>query len=172
MMTGDMASVFPLRPLLGWRTWRPAGSYADLRLPGQASPMKETAMADDVLAARVRAILTGTGITEKKMFGGVCFLVNGHMTVAASERGLLVRVGKANHAAALARPDTRPMERNGRGLAGYIYVSGDGTKTDAGLRYWLGLARKEVESLPARTAAAPRAAARRRSARPPRSAGH
>ena len=114
-------------------------------------------MADDVLAARVRAVLSGKGITEKKMFGGVCFLVNGHMTVAASERGLLVRVGKANHAAALSRPNTRPMEQKGRRLEGYIYVSGDGTKRDADLKYWIGVARAEVDALPAKPAARPRA---------------
>ena len=117
-------------------------------------------MADDVLAGRVRALLSGPGVTEKKMFGGVCFLIHGNMAVAASERGLLVRVGKANHAAALARPNTRPMEQKGRRLEGYIYVSGDGTKKNADLRYWIGVAAKEVASLPPKPAAKPRAAAK------------
>ena len=70
---------------------------------------------DEDLAERVRAVLAGSGeLWEVKMFGGLCFMLNGNMVAGTSRRGLLVRVGKEQHAPSLARPDARPMEMSGR----------------------------------------------------------
>jgi TfoX/Sxy family transcriptional regulator of competence genes len=110
----------------------------------------------NVLADRVRAALAGRAFSEKPMFGGICFLVNGNMTVAASKRGLLVRVGKDDSAAALRKPGTRPMIQRGRPLDGYLYVDDDGTRRDADLRAWVGRALAHVATLPAKMAARPK----------------
>lgn len=102
------------------------------------------------LAGRVRAVLRGAHVSEKKMFGGICFLWDGNMLVAASKRGLLVRVGKEGHDAALKKPHTRPMVQGKRSIPGYIHVADDGTRRDADLRYWIDIARAEVATLPAK----------------------
>jgi hypothetical protein len=78
---------------------------------------------DEDLAERMRAILTGTGVLrEVRMFGGLCFMLNGNMVAGTSKRGLLVRVGKDQQPDALARPDAKPMEMAGRSMAGYVFV--------------------------------------------------
>ena len=100
------------------------------------------------LASRVRALLTGPHVTEKTMFGGICFLFDGNMMLAASPRGLLVRVGKEGHDAALARPATRPMKQGTRLVPGYIYVAEEGTRRDADLKTWIDLARAHVATIP------------------------
>ena len=75
------------------------------------------------LAARVRAALVGAGtVREVKMFGGIGFMLNGNLIAGASQRGLLVRVGKDRHAEALGQPGARPMVMRGRALEGYVYV--------------------------------------------------
>ena len=56
------------------------------------------------------------------MFGGTCFMLSGNMLVGTSKRGLLVRVGKDAHAAAVARPHATPMEMGGRAMEGYVFV--------------------------------------------------
>ena len=78
---------------------------------------------DQELAASVRAGLSGTGaIREVKMFGGIGFMLNGNLIAGASDRGLLVRVGKARQREALALPGARPMQMRGRTMEGYVYV--------------------------------------------------
>ena len=78
---------------------------------------------EDDLAARVRACLAGVeGVSEMKMFGGVGFMLNGHMLAGTSKRGLLLRVGKERHAEAVAEPGMRAMEQHGRVMEGYVYA--------------------------------------------------
>jgi hypothetical protein len=78
---------------------------------------------DEDLAERVRAVLAGNGqLREVRMFGGLCFMLNGNMIGGVSKRGLLVRVGKEGHASALARPDARLMEMAGRLMEGYVVL--------------------------------------------------
>jgi TfoX/Sxy family transcriptional regulator of competence genes len=103
---------------------------------------------DDDLAERVRAALAGTGgVGEVKMFGGLCFTLNGNMVAGASKRGLLVRVGRDRHGEALARPGARPMEMKGQPVEGYVYV--DPPPRDApALRDWLDLGLVFVNTLP------------------------
>ncbi|MDX8448376.1 TfoX/Sxy family protein [Mesorhizobium captivum] len=102
----------------------------------------------DPMVERLRAALGSRTFTEQKMFGGTCFMINGNMLIGTSKRGLLVRVGKAAHAAAAARPHARPMEMGGRSMEGYVHVAPEGTATDAELRGWLDGALAFVETLP------------------------
>lgn len=103
---------------------------------------------DDPTLDRLRAALTGLPVTEQKMFGGTCFMLSGNMLVGTSKRGLLVRVGKEAHAAAVARPHATPMEMRGRPMEGYVFVDPAGTATAKDLNGWLKLARAFVETLP------------------------
>jgi len=96
---------------------------------------------------RMRAALRGKRVTEKAMFGGVCFMLREHMLCAASPRGYLFRVGKEQHGAALQRAGARPMEMNGRRYEGYVRVD-PGQCDGRALRSWLGLAEKHVAALP------------------------
>lgn len=102
------------------------------------------------LLDRIRTILAGKPVTEQRMFGGTCFMLSGNMLVAASERGLLVRVGKDAYGDALARSHARPMEMRGRPMPGYLHVESGGTASDEDLRGWLDLALAFVEPLPAK----------------------
>ena len=108
-------------------------------------------MADnDELADRIRAALVGAGsIREVRMFGGLCFMLNGNMVGGVSKRGMLVRVGADGQPAALARPNARTMEMGGRPMAGYIFVDPPPTD-DGGVRDWLNLAVAFVGTLPAK----------------------
>ena len=113
---------------------------------------------DEDLAKRVRAVLAGNGeLREIKMFGGRCFMLNGNMVAGTSKRGLLVRVGKEQHAPALARPDARPMEMSGRPMEGYVVIDPP-PKGDRVLREWIELAVAFVQTLPAKP---PKSSARR-----------
>jgi TfoX/Sxy family transcriptional regulator of competence genes len=113
-------------------------------------------MSGDDLAERIRSTLPPQGISERRMFGGTCFLLKDHMVAGTSKRGLLVRVGKDNHAAFVSRQHARVMEMNGRKMEGYIYVAPEGITTDGALREWLDIACSYVGTLPpkgAKTAA-------------------
>ena len=96
----------------------------------------------------LRAAIRGTAsVREMKMFGGTAFLVNGHMTMAVSPRGLLVRVGPDGHDAALKRPRTRAMEMRGRVMTGYVFV--DPVPEDARtVRSWVQIALRHNRTLP------------------------
>lgn len=107
-----------------------------------------TSIAPDPMVDRLRAALGPRQVTEQKMFGGTCFMLNGNMLIGTSKRGLLVRVGKEGHAAAAARPHARPMEMGGRSMEGYVHVAPEGTATEADLRGWLDVALAFVETLP------------------------
>ena len=107
---------------------------------------------DEDLVERMRAALAGAGaVREVKMFGGMCFMLNGNMVAGASKQGLLVRVGKDRHGEALARPGAKPMEMKGRPMEGYVFV--DPAPRDArALRGWLDLAVAFVNTLPPKLA--------------------
>jgi TfoX/Sxy family transcriptional regulator of competence genes len=115
------------------------------------SPAKEANRADaaegDVLAEKLRAALPAKGLSDRKMFGGIGFMINGNMIAGASKRGLLLRVGKERYREALARSGARPMEMRGRPVEGYVRIDAAGL-TEAALLSWLALARGYVETLP------------------------
>jgi TfoX/Sxy family transcriptional regulator of competence genes len=89
---------------------------------------------DEALAETLRAALGDLpGISERKMFGGLCFLMNGNMLCGTYRDGGMYRVGKANHDAALALPHVRPMAMTGRPMPGLVEVDAEAF-TDASLR--------------------------------------
>jgi hypothetical protein len=107
-----------------------------------------TQMTPETIAARLRKILARRrGITEKRMFGGVCFLLREHMLCGAGKSGFMFRVGKAQHARAVARRGVKPVVMNGRTFEGFVWV--DPGKCDArALRGWIVVAERYVSALP------------------------
>ncbi len=105
---------------------------------------------DEDLAHRLRELLTDEdALTEKRMFGGLAFLLHGHMSVTASRSGgLLVRVDPADTDAALARPQTALMEMRGRTMDGWITVAPEGLKTKRELAAWVTRSVTFVKTLP------------------------
>jgi hypothetical protein len=105
---------------------------------------------NEALAARLRRALEGRrGITEKRMFGGMCFLLRGNMLCGTGKMDFMFRVGKAQDAEALARKGARPMDITGRKLPGFVWV--DPASCDArGLSRWIALAERYVGELPAK----------------------
>src|SRR4051812_44701405 len=105
---------------------------------------------DEELANRIREQLGGEdAMTEKKMFGGLAFLLHGNMSVAASHTGgLLVRVDPADNGEALAQPHASLMEMGGRTMEGWISVAPDGLRSDADLRAWVARGVGYAKSLP------------------------
>ena len=108
------------------------------------------AEADD-LAGRLRAAIPPRGRTEKRMFGGVGFMLDGNMIAGTFRNALLVRVGKERNAEALRRPGARPMEMRGRPLDGYVMVDRTVLNNKA-LAEWIALARAYVQTLPSKPA--------------------
>ncbi|HEY0768613.1 MAG TPA: TfoX/Sxy family protein [Steroidobacteraceae bacterium] len=114
------------------------------------------------LAASVRGALIGAGaVREVKMFGGIGFMLNGHLIVGASRRGLLVRVGRDRQAEALGKPGARPMVMRGRTMEGYVYVDPPALN-ERSVRSWLRLALPYVQTLPPKSAPRRRARAKSR----------
>ncbi len=105
---------------------------------------------DEDLANRLRELLADeAAVTEKKMFGGLAFLVNGHMCVAASgQGGLLARVDPGDTEAAVARPHASRMEMRGRTMDGWIRVDDEGIRRMPDLRAWVQRSLAYVKSLP------------------------
>jgi len=104
---------------------------------------------DEDLANRLREELAGQTVTEKKMFGGLAFLINGNMSVSASAwGGLLVRVDPDQTEALLNQPGAEPFEMGGRGpMNGWLRVHPDAL-TDTALKKWVGLGVSYAKSLP------------------------
>ncbi len=104
---------------------------------------------DEKLTQRVRRqFKRNRGVTEKKMFGGICFMVNGNMACGVERNSLVIRVGPDNYEEALKKPHVRPMDFTGRPLKGFVYVNPLGYRTDAALRKWITQAIKFISSLP------------------------
>lgn len=95
-------------------------------------------MAYDVkLAERVKAKLTGKRFIEKKMFGGVGYLLRGNMACGVHRNGLIVRVDPDKHARLLKKPYARPFDITGRPMKGWLIVDAGGCKTDKQLSAWI-----------------------------------
>jgi hypothetical protein len=92
---------------------------------------------DEALAARVRRAFGRRRVTEKRMFGGLAFMVRGHMCCGIVGDDLMVRVGPVEHGAALKERHVRPMDFTGRPLKGMVYVSPDGVRTDRAVAAWV-----------------------------------
>ncbi len=106
---------------------------------------------DEVLAARIRDVLGGTeGLAEKRMFGGVAFLVNGNMCCGVHDDEVIVRVDPESAEDALREPYVRIFDLTGRPMRGWLLVGSDGVASDEQLRSWIGMGVNFAASLPAK----------------------
>ena len=106
---------------------------------------------DEDLAQRIRAELGGhPGLQEKKMFGGIAFLIRGNMACGVNGDNLIIRVGPEGHQEALAQPHTRPFDMTGRPMSGWIVVTPEGAASQEDLKRWVGQGAAFAESLPAK----------------------
>lgn len=105
---------------------------------------------DEKLADRIRELLVDDAdMTEKKMFGGLAFLVGGNLAVSASgQGGLMVRMDAAQSEALVARSNARPMEMRGRPMQGWLRVDTDDVRTKGQLESWVKLGVTYARSLP------------------------
>ena len=104
---------------------------------------------DEGLAERIRDVLVKTPrITERRMFGGVAFLADGHMFLGLIGDVLMARVGPENYAAALKRKHVREMDFTGKPMKGYVYVDPAGLAGDEELEEWVMRCRAFVRTLP------------------------
>jgi TfoX/Sxy family transcriptional regulator of competence genes len=93
---------------------------------------------DEALAERLRRSLgPRPDVSEKKMFGGIAFLLDGKMVCGIVKDDLMVRVGPDRHEEALAKPHARPMDFTGRPMKGYVFVSLAGCRTDKAVKGWV-----------------------------------
>jgi TfoX/Sxy family transcriptional regulator of competence genes len=102
------------------------------------------------LAERIRSELEGTPCIEKKMFGGVGFLVNGNLACGVNKDDLIVRVDPEKHNALLKKPHVRPFDMTGRPMKGWLVVEATGVKTDRQLSAWVKQGIEFASTLPAK----------------------
>jgi TfoX/Sxy family transcriptional regulator of competence genes len=117
---------------------------------------------DENLAQRVRDVVAEqTGVSEKKMFGGLSFLLHGNMACGIVGDDLMVRVGREAAAEALAKPHARPMDFTGKPLPGYVYVAPEGTGQTRALRSWVSRGMSFAATLPPKKQASKKKAAKK-----------
>jgi hypothetical protein len=103
----------------------------------------------EALAARIRdALIRKRGVEEKKMFGGVGFLLNGNMLVGVWKDSLIARLGPDNYDDALLEPHVREFDITGRAMRGWVLVEPGGVEEDHHLNDWIERAIKFVRTLP------------------------
>ena len=105
---------------------------------------------DEDLANRIRELLAGeAGVIEKRMFGGLAFLIGGYMSVTVSGRGgLLLRCDPEETEALLAKPHAGPFEMRGRMMDGWLRVDAEGVRTKRQLERWVTRGVSYARSLP------------------------
>jgi TfoX/Sxy family transcriptional regulator of competence genes len=110
--------------------------------------------ASEELAERIRAIVGHKpGYTEKKMFGGSGFMLNGNMVVGAMSTGeLLARVDRDRHEETKRRPGALPMIQGGREMVGFILVTDEGLEDEDALKAWITYCQDYVKTLPPKDA--------------------
>jgi TfoX/Sxy family transcriptional regulator of competence genes len=115
---------------------------------------------DEILADRVRDVLAGEpGLSERKMFGGLAFMLDGHMCCGLVGDRLMLRLGADETAKALRLPYVAPMDFTGRPMSGMVYVAADGVRGRA-LRAWVMKATAFVRTLTPKRPATPEHPAR------------
>ena len=108
-------------------------------------------MNNEDLSERIRPILSRwSGVSERKMFGGTCFMLNGNMCVGTWKDSLIVRLDKNRHEETLSEPHTKPADMNGRVMKGWALVGPAGIASDESLMLWVDRAAKYAGSLPAK----------------------
>ncbi|MCA9566352.1 MAG: TfoX/Sxy family protein [Myxococcales bacterium] len=101
------------------------------------------------LEERIRAVLADAPVTEKKMFGGLCFLHHGNMLCGVTNKGaFMVRVGKALEPEARELPGARDMDFTGKKMGGMLFVDDAAIADDEALAQWVGLCLRHAETLP------------------------
>jgi TfoX/Sxy family transcriptional regulator of competence genes len=106
---------------------------------------------DEAVARRIRAVLKGSrSVEEKKMFGGLAFMIRGKMCVGVVGKKLMVRVGPKEYKFALAKPHVREMDFTGKPLTGFVYVTPGGFAKGKDLKTWITLAKNYVTSIGAK----------------------
>jgi len=106
---------------------------------------------DQGLAERIRDVLgEDRDVTERRMFGGLCFMCAGHMALGIVGDELMVRVGPDGWPEALDRPHAREMDFTGRSMKGMVFVADEGFADDDDLREWISRATTFARSLPPR----------------------
>jgi len=104
---------------------------------------------DETLAARIRdALARRKNIEEKKMFGGICFLLNGNLLAGAWKDALIARLGPDEGEAALREPHVRAFDITGRPMRNWVLVEPEGVEDDDQLKAWIERATKFVRALP------------------------
>ena len=104
---------------------------------------------DDGVAQRVReAMDRQTHVVEKRMFGGVAFMLRGNMCCGVVGEEIMIRVGAEGYKAALTRPHAREMDFTGKPLRGFVYVASAGFESDDDLQGWVDRAVEFVRTLP------------------------
>ncbi len=104
---------------------------------------------DEGVAERLRdAYASVPEVVEKKMFGGIAFMVSGHMSCGVVSDTLMVRVGPHQYEESLAMPYASPMDFTGRPMKGFVYVSPEGFESDEALTFWVSTSLNYVHSLP------------------------
>lgn len=104
---------------------------------------------DPVLADRIRAELARhVEFTEKKMFGGLSFLVNGNMCCGITGTDLVLRLAPEQVEVALSKPHTRPMDFTGKPMKSMVYVNAEGTSSSAALQHWIRIAAITAKGMP------------------------
>lgn len=103
----------------------------------------------EALATRVRALISDhPAYSERKMFGGLCCMIGGHMACGILGDDLMLRLDKGKVADLLAEPHTRPMDFTGRPMPSMLFVGPEGTRSSVQLRRWVDRAREHAEGLP------------------------
>ncbi len=106
---------------------------------------------DRELLDRIRPMLKRRkGFSERKMFGGICFMINGNMCVGTWKGSLIVRLDRDNHEATQAEPHVQPMDITGKVMKGWARVEPSGIESDEDLKSWVNRAAKFARSLPAK----------------------
>ena len=106
---------------------------------------------DEGLAERIREVLgDNPEIREKKMFGGLAFMLNGNMACGLIKEDLMVRVGSENYEKDLSKPHARKMEFTGRPMKGFITIDAEGLEDDKMLKVWIKQGLDYAGSLPAK----------------------
>jgi TfoX/Sxy family transcriptional regulator of competence genes len=102
------------------------------------------------LAERIRSQLDGVPFVEKKMFGGIGFLLNGNMACGVNKDNLIVRVDPEKHVDLLKKPHTKPFDLTGKPMKGWLLVEADGVKTEKQLSAWVKEGVEFAGTLPAK----------------------
>ena len=104
---------------------------------------------DETLAERIRDYLADiSDVTERKMFGGIAFMLSGNMAVGVSGDEMMVRIPPEEHDELIAEPGVRDFDLSGRAMKGWILVSGERLAEESDLAHWIGIGTGFAGSLP------------------------